>query len=196
MTDYAVFLRGVNVGGITLKMAELRAAVEKLPVARVATQLASGNLTCSSDLTARELKDAVETLLRSTFGYDAWVVILDAARLRELVDACPFPADDPTTHTYITLFSDPAALTDLVEAINKAAAGGLETTDSGDPEPSVTGALGDFRVLGPEAAAWLAPRGGTLDSPLSKISGKPRFKNSSTTRNLRTLHKVLAVFSS
>lgn len=181
MTDYAVFLRGVNVGGITLKMAELRAAVETLPVTRVATQLASGNLTCSSDLTAQELKEAVETLLRSTFGYDAWVVIFHAGRLRELVDACPFPADDPTTHTYITLFSDPAALTDLVEAIDRAAIASDE------------GGLGDFRVLGPDAAAWLAPRGGTLDSPLSKISGKPRFKNSSTTRNLRTLHKVLAV---
>ncbi|NOJ60438.1 DUF1697 domain-containing protein [Arthrobacter sp. 260] len=180
MTDYAVFLRGVNVGGVNLLMAELRAAVETLPVTRVATQLASGNLTCSSDLTSQELKDAVETLLRSTFGYDAWVVIFDAGRLRELVDACPYPADDPTTHTYITLFSDPEALTDLVEAIDRAIGG-------------ATGGLGDFRVLGPDAAAWLAPRGGTLDSPLSKISGKPRFKNSSTTRNLRTLHKVLAV---
>lgn len=188
MTDYAVFLRGVNVGGITLKMAELRAAVETLPVTRVATQLASGNLTCSSDLTARELKDAVETLLRSTFGYDAWVVIFDAGRLRELVDACPFPADDPTTHAYITLFSDPAALTDLVEAIDRAIAREIDQAMAGDEK-----GLGDFRVLGPDAAAWLAPRGGTLDSPLSKISGKPRFKNSSTTRNLRTLHKVLAV---
>ncbi len=183
MTDYAVFLRGVNVGGITLKMAELRTAVGTLPVTRVATQLASGNLTCSSDLTTQDLKDAVETLLRSAFGYDAWVVILDAGRLRELVDACPYPADDPTTHTYITLFSDPAALTDLVEATNTAGASDSEST----------GALGDFRVLGPDAAAWVAPRGGTLDSPLSKILGKPHFKNSSTTRNLRTLHKVLGV---
>lgn len=194
MTDYAVFLRGVNVGGITVKMADLRAAVETLPVTRVATQLASGNLTCSSELTAPALKEAVETLLRSTFGYDAWVVIFDATRLRALVDACPFPADDPTTHTYITLFSDPAALTDLVEAIeqavliDQAATGGPET-----PGSSAAGGLGDFRVLGSDAAAWLAPRGGTLDSPLSKISGKPRFRNSSTTRNLRTLHKVLAV---
>ncbi|MBP2216254.1 DUF1697 domain-containing protein [Arthrobacter sp. CAN_C5] len=194
MTDYAVFLRGVNVGGITLKMAELRTAIGTLPVTRVATQLASGNLTCSSDLTTQDLKDAVEALLRSAFGYDAWVVILDAGRLRELVDACPFPADDPTTHTYITLFSNPAALTDLVEAIDKTVTSRAAASNEAVASDSEsTGALGDFRVLGPDAAAWLAPRGGTLDSPLSKILGKPHFKNSSTTRNLRTLHKVLGV---
>ncbi|MBG6181461.1 DUF1697 domain-containing protein [Arthrobacter sp. CAN_A1] len=176
MTHFAVFLRGVNVGGINLTMAELRAAVQTLSVSDVKTQLASGNLTCSTDLSASELKNSVEALLRSTFGYDAWVVVLKAGRLRELVDSCPLPADDPDTHSYITLFSDPDALDDLVQA-----AAGL---DSG------------LIVLGPEAAAWPAPRGGTLESPLSKISGKPRFKNSTTTRNLRTLHKVLAAISS
>ncbi|MGO4432944.1 pyridoxamine 5-phosphate oxidase, partial [Paenarthrobacter sp. RAF9] len=44
--------------------------------------------------------------------------------------------------------------------------------------------------LGPEASAWLAPAGGTLDSPFSKLSSKARYKASTTTRNLRTLIKV------
>ncbi|MHA7293648.1 DUF1697 domain-containing protein [Arthrobacter sp. HLT1-21] len=176
MTNFVVFLRGVNVGGINLKMAELRAAVQTLEVGNVKTLLASGNLTCSTDLSAPELKSSVEALLRSTFGYDAWVVVLEAGRLRELVDSCPFPADDPDTHSYLTLFSAPDALADLVHA-------------AADLEPGLT-------VLGPEAAAWLAPRGGTLESPLSKLTAKPRFKNSTTTRNLRTLHKVLAALGS
>lgn len=172
MTEYAVFLRGVNVGGINLKMTELRAAVATLAVSNVTTLLASGNLICTTALAADELKESVETLLRVTFGYDAWVVIIEAGRLRELVDACPFPADDPANHTYITLCSDPAALTDL-----SAASAGL------DP--------GLVR-LGPEAVAWRAPRGGTLESPVGKLTAKPRFKSSTTTRNLRTLQKVLA----
>jgi len=45
-------------------------------------------------------------------------------------------------------------------------------------------------LLGPEALAWLAPAGGTLDSPFSKLSSKPRYKASTTTRNLRTMIKV------
>jgi hypothetical protein len=38
--------------------------------------------------------------------------------------------------------------------------------------------------------AWLAPAGGTLDSPFSKLSSKARYKSSTTTRNLRTMIKV------
>jgi hypothetical protein len=44
--------------------------------------------------------------------------------------------------------------------------------------------------LGPEALAWLAPAGGTLDSPFSKLSSKAKYKASTTTRNLRTMIKV------
>jgi hypothetical protein len=38
--------------------------------------------------------------------------------------------------------------------------------------------------------AWLAPAGGTLDSPFSKLSSKARYKSTTTTRNLRTMIKV------
>jgi hypothetical protein len=48
----------------------------------------------------------------------------------------------------------------------------------------------DQQRLGPEALAWLAPAGGTLESPFSKVSAKPKFKAATTTRNLRTLIKV------
>lgn len=172
MAEYAVFLRGVNVGGITITSADLRAALAQLPIENVKTLLASGNLICSCDLPPAKLKSAAETALRKTFGYEAWVVVVEADRLRAIVDACPFPADDPTAHTYITLFSDPAVQTELVDA---AAAAG---------EPA--------HVLGPEAVAWSAPKGQTLESPLNKLTNKPRFKNATTTRNLRTLNKVLA----
>lgn len=172
MSDYAVFLRGVNVGGVTIKSADLRASFERLPVDNVGTLLASGNVVCSTDLSLQDLTSAVETALRKDFGYEAWVVVLEADRLRGIVNACPFPADDPATHTYITLFSDPAVLTELVDA----------ATAAGEPA----------EVLGPEAAAWSAPKGQTLESPLNKLTNKPRFKNATTTRNLRTLNKVLA----
>lgn len=45
-------------------------------------------------------------------------------------------------------------------------------------------------ALGPEALAWLAPAGGTLDSPFSKLSAKPKYKAFTTSRNLRTMIKV------
>ncbi|KIS27004.1 pyridoxamine 5-phosphate oxidase [Arthrobacter sp. SPG23] len=171
MNSYAVFLRGVNVGGINIKMADLRSALAARGFADVKTLLASGNVALSSNLGAAAVKDDVEACLRQAFGYDAWVVVMAAARVAALVEACPYPAEDKATHTYITLSSDTAVLDELFEAGSR-----LDGTQQ--------------QRLGPEAMAWLAPAGGTLDSPFSKLSSKARYKSTTTTRNLRTVIKV------
>ena len=171
MNSYAVFLRGVNVAGINIKMAELKDALKHRPFSGVKTLLASGNVVLASDLPPAGVKAEFEACLRETFGYDAWVVVLEADRVAALVAACPYPADDASTHTYLTLASDPQALTELYDA--GAALEGTQLTR-----------------LGPEALAWLAPAGGTLESPFSKISAKPKYKSATTTRNLRTMIKV------
>jgi uncharacterized protein (DUF1697 family) len=171
MNSYAVFLRGINVGGINIKMAELKEALKSRPFSGVKTLLASGNVVLASGLDPAGVKAQFEACLRETFGYDAWVVVLAAGRVAELVAACPYPPDDATTHTYLTLASDPDVLAELFEA--GSALDGTALT-----------------LLGPEAMAWLAPVGGTLDSPFSKLSAKPKYKAATTTRNLRTMIKV------
>jgi uncharacterized protein (DUF1697 family) len=171
MNSYAVFLRGINVGGINIKMAALKDALAAAGFEGVRTLLASGNVVLTSDDGPAAVKQKFEKCLRDAFGYDAWVVVLTAQRVAELVEACPYPEDDKTTHTYITLASDTARLDEL-----DAAGAALDGTDQ--------------TRLGPEALAWLAPVGRTLDSPFSKVSAKPKFKASTTTRNLRTLIKV------
>jgi uncharacterized protein (DUF1697 family) len=171
MNSYAVFLRGINVGGITIKMADLRDALKSRPFTGTKTLLASGNVVLSSGLDPAGVKEEFEACLRETFGYGAWVVVLTAGRVAELVAACPYPADNASTHTYLTLASDPDVLSDLHGAAS--ALDGAELT-----------------LLGPEAIAWLAPAGGTLDSPFSKLSSKSKYKAATTTRNLRTMIKV------
>lgn len=171
MGSYAVFLRGINVGGINMKMADLREALKASGFPDPRTLLASGNVVLTSGLDAASVKRECEKCLRDAFGYDAWVVVLDADRVSELVAACPYPEDDKITHTYITLSSDKAMLDELDAA-------GAALEGSGQ------------KRLGPEALAWLAPAGGTLESPFSKISAKARFKATTTTRNLRSLTKV------
>lgn len=170
MSKYAVFLRGINVGGIKVKMAELRTALATLPLSKVRTLLASGNIVCTAEVSAPELKTMVENLLRERFGYDAWVVVIDQPTLESIIAACPYPGDDEATHSYITLSSDPATLDDLAR--------------QGGAIPGV-----ELARLSPEALAWTAPAGGTLDSPFSKLSAKPRYKSTTTTRNVRTLVK-------
>lgn len=171
MNSYAVFLRGINVGGINIKMADLKVVLEAAGFTGVKTLLASGNAVLASDLSAAGVKSRCEKSLRDSFGYDAWVVVLPAERVAALVAACPYPEDSRSTHTYITLGSDNSVLDEL-------AAAGAALDDA------------EQQRLGPEALAWLAPVGGTLDSPFSRISAKPKYKASTTTRNLRTMIKV------
>jgi uncharacterized protein (DUF1697 family) len=92
----------------------------------------------ASDLEPAAVKKELEDCLRKSFGYDAWVVVLTAQRVSELVDACPYPEDGKSTHTYITLASGTAKLDEL-----DAAGAALERTEQ--------------RRLGPEALAWPAP---------------------------------------
>ena len=172
MTAYAVFLRGINVGGINLKMADVRTSLSRLPVSDVSTLLASGNIVLRSELSASELKEAVQNVLRADFGYDAWVIVMTAGDVESTVSACPYPPDDASTHTYVTLSSNPAVLDEL-----------WDLADSNGTEQT---------RLSPVATAWLAPVGGTLESTMSKATGKPKYKASTTTRNLRTMLKVQA----
>lgn len=169
---YAILLRGVNVGGVTVKMAELRAALERLGLENVRTLLASGNAVATSSWEPAGLKARVEAALRQEFGYEAWVIVLPVSRVAELAGAVPYPADDPAVHAYVTFSSDPEALDELFAV---GAAAGAEQVR-----------------LGPEAVAWTAQKGSTLDSPLSKATAKPRYKSATTTRNLRTLNKIAA----
>lgn len=172
MTNFAVFLRGINVGGINIKMTELRTALAALPLTSFSTLLASGNIVCAAEAGAGELKKLVEDCLRENFGYDAWVVVLTQDQLAGIIAACPYPADNKEQHSYVTLASEPAVLDELEEL-----GGALEDTE--------------LTRLSPESLAWLAPAGGTLDSPFSKLSSKIKYKPTTTTRNVRTLIKAL-----
>ena len=169
---YAILLRGVNVGGITVKMAELRDVLADLGLRDVRTLLASGNAVVTADWDPADLKERTEQALRKAFGYEAWVIVLPVYRVAELAGTVPYAGDDPAVHAYVTFSSDPAVLDELFEM---GAAAGAE----------------QLRI-GPEALAWTVQRGSTLESPLSKAAAKPRYKSATTTRNLRTLHKIVA----
>ncbi|MBW4094560.1 MAG: DUF1697 domain-containing protein [Acidobacteria bacterium] len=169
MAKFVVLLRGVNVGGINIKMAELRRELTTLPCQQVTTLLASGNVLLTSEIPLAELKALIEAKLRESFGYDAWVILLPAARVDQLITATPFAADSATGHAYVTASSDPEALNELM---------------------ALAGDLPGIVRIGPEAIAWQAPIGGTLDAPFGKLTAKAKFKSNITTRNLRTLIKL------
>ena len=172
MTTYAAFLRGVNVGGVNLKMAEVAAALTDAGFADVRTILASGNVLLESASGVAAVRKKAEATLRKNFGYDAWVLAYDIATVRAIDEAYPFEREVEGYQSYVTFVADAAVLDELAALGENA--GADEKISRGDG-----------------VVYWQVPKGSTLDSTIGKTMGKPRYKSSTTTRNLRTLAKVL-----
>jgi uncharacterized protein (DUF1697 family) len=175
MTQYAMFLRGVNVGGVNLKMADVASALTDAGLAEVRTILATGNVTLDSPDAADAVRSTAEKALRKRFGYDAWVLVYPIKKVRAIVDGYPFQPEVDGYQSYVTFVSDNDVLGELAALADEA----------GDDEKI---------ARGPKSAGviyWQVPKNKTLDSTIGKTMGKKRYKSSTTTRNVRTLVKVL-----
>ena len=113
MTRYAAFLRGVNVGGVNLKMAEVAAALEEAGFTNVKTILASGNVLLESRSGVDAVRKKAEKALRDEFGYDAWVLAYDLDTVRAISDDYPFDREVEGHHSYVTFVTDDDVLDEL-----------------------------------------------------------------------------------
>lgn len=175
MNDYVALLRGVNVGGITVRSADLRALFVELGFADARTFLASGNVRFTAPDTDRTaLKQRIEDALGERFGYTAWIVLRTRDEVRAALDAFPFDAADDRRQPYLVFCSDPASKAELERV-----AADVDTTT--DP---VAG--------GQDVLYWHPPRGASTDTPFAKELARARWKAVTTTRNVRTIAKIVA----
>ena len=100
------------------------------------------------------------------------MLVYDLGTVASIADGYPFEPEVEGHHSYVTFVSDPAVLDELSAL----------ATDAG-PQEKI--ACGDGVLY------WQVPRSATLGSTIGKTMGKKRYKSSTTTRNLRTLGKVL-----
>ena len=170
MTRYVGLLRGVNVGGITMKMADLADVVRGLGYDDVKTVLASGNVLFRTTDAAATAKERLEAALRERFGYEAWVQVLTRDAVRAIVAAYPFERT-ADRHAYVVFILDPQLLDDLLAV---------------SLDPAVERVARGDGVL-----YWTTPKGSTLDSAMGKAQGSRAHKPQLTTRNLNTLEKLL-----
>ncbi len=166
---YAIFLRGVNVGGIKVASADLKRVLGDLGLTDVKTYVASGNVTAGSAMTPAALKAAVEKALSEAFSYDAKVLVFAHDVLAGIVSGYPFRTD-ADHHRYAMLCDSADTATELA------------AVDTGDDEEVAA----EGRTV-----YWRCPIGSTLATPFSKASGAKRYRERTTTRNLNTLEKML-----
>jgi uncharacterized protein (DUF1697 family) len=134
--------------------------------------LASGNVLLGSRSGVDAVRKKAEKALRDAFGYDAWVLAYDMRTVAAISAAYPFERELEGHHSYVTFVTDEEVLDELAAlAVN---------------------ARADEKIKrGKGVIYWQVPKTGTLDTTIGKTMGKKRYKSSTTTRNLRTVDKVL-----
>ncbi|HET7060436.1 MAG TPA: DUF1697 domain-containing protein [Candidatus Saccharimonadales bacterium] len=173
MTKYGAFLRGVNVGGRIIRMADLRVCLEKVGLENVTTILQSGNLVFESGSAAPQLKKLIETSLTKTFGYSAKAQVLPLEALAKIVDQYPFRTAGDNQHDYVIFMEN-----------------GLEKELAAEP---CRLAAGEQVAAGRGVVYWRVDKGSTLKSDFAKLLTKAKYRHFNTNRNIKTLRKMLAL---
>lgn len=178
MAVYIAILRGINVGGSKkLKMTDLKAALEARGFESVSTYIQSGNLrfehsTGSSARLAKEIHD----ILKSEFGYEVPVMVMQATELEEVISKNPFlpkGADESSLH--ITFLESLPAPEDL---------GKLNSVETGEDR---------FEVY--KNWIYLFCPNGYGRTKLTNNFFEKKLHVSATTRNWKTLLKLMEMAS-
>ncbi len=170
---WVALLRGVNIGGVRFKMADLAAALTDAGFGEVRTVLASGNVVLTGEGDAPSIADRVSGVIRERFGFDVAVIAVPMDAVRRAAERYPFPrAGD--RHAYVVF----ATAAEVAEGLAAAA---------GELDPAVERIAVEEGLL-----YWDAPKGETLTTTFGKQVGKRQASGAATTRNLNTLEKILA----
>jgi uncharacterized protein (DUF1697 family) len=169
-------LRGINVGGKRMKMADLRYLFDDMGFSDAKTMLQTGNVVFETDVSDhQELVTRIEASIQEEFGFESKIIIRSQAELIHIFENSPFTAQqltEPSKSAVIFLGGTPdaAAIDDLMQAHD-----GPETVT----------------VRGQEVFAFY-PEGmgrSTLDHKLIEKS----LKVNGTARNWNTVTKLIAL---
>jgi uncharacterized protein (DUF1697 family) len=132
MPSHVALLRGVNVGGVKLAMADLRAVLSSLGYADVSTYIQSGNALFSADgKDPAALAAEIEAALDKQLGMRPRVLVLTRDELAQVIQDNPYP-DEPNPKLVHAVFlaepPGPEQITAVAETEQQAAGKGSRDT--------------------------------------------------------------------
>jgi uncharacterized protein (DUF1697 family) len=178
MSEYAAFLRGMNVGGHRISNDDLRARFEELGFGEVRTFRASGNVifAAAGEEPEEELSTRIETGLATALGYEVPVFLRDAGEIGTIAAHRPFAES--------LVEVSKGKLQVVLLSARPAARARKEVLALADAE--------DELAFGERELHWL-PSGGILDSALDfKAIG--RLLGPLTTRTKGTIEQLAAKY--
>jgi uncharacterized protein (DUF1697 family) len=178
-TRYVAFLRGINVGGHTVKMDALRRQFEGLGFTEASTFIASGNVLFTAEAAdAEALERTIEQTLHQALGYAVATFLRTDAEVARIAAYAPFPDQEGREGdtAYITFLptAPDAATRERVLALSNEH---------------------DVLALHEREMYWLR-RGSLLDTSISTAAFARAFGGMPTTvRNANTLRRLAAKLS-
>lgn len=173
MKTYCAFLRGVNVNGKTMKMAEACEVLKQAGLTKVISILASGNLVFQTDRPHNELREFLEQILSEHYNDHVHLFVKSSDDVSAMLSAVPF-VEDAELHIYVFVCEQGFEQV-LLDEFGKIVPSEKEAAEISN---------GLFY--------WQCRKGATLASGFSKILGRKDMKEKFTSRNIGTITKVAA----
>lgn len=172
---YCAFLRGVNVKGTNMKMAEVCQVFEDAGMENVSSVLASGNIVFSSEKNADELKDILEKAMSGHFNYEAFLFVKNESETNLFWTGNPFERNE-NFHSYAFVGNE-----SIENILMKEFENAVKTEN-------------EKAEIVNNIFYWQISKGNTLDSSFGKVLGKKSMKDQFTSRNINTFEKILKKF--
>ena len=178
MEEYIVFLRGINVSGKNLiKMDDLRALLSGNGYQNVASYIQSGNLIFrSAPLPETQLENRISQLIHDNFGFSVPVFVLNLDELKRVVAANPFLTRENKPEDFLHLT--------ILKNLSPPAQDNNETQllEDGVEHAIITGNY-----------IYLFLPDGYGNAKFNNVYFEKKFKVPATTRNWKTIKKMLSI---
>ncbi|CDF80728.1 PF08002 family protein [Formosa agariphila KMM 3901] len=176
MTTYIALLRGINVSGQKkVPMADLRTLMSDLGFENVKTYIQSGNVVFqSSEEHVLILENQISESILNVFGFEVPVLVKSQLQFQEIFDSNPF-SEVQKSNSYFTLLAE-IPKSDAVESVSK------ETV------------VNETFVI-TDSCVYFYSEHGYGKAKCNNNFFERKLKVSATTRNFKTMQKLLSLCS-
>lgn len=179
MPVHISLLRAVNVGGRSIKMADLRDLYQSLDFDNTQTLLQSGNAVFIADEDdPRILAEQIEAAIKGRYGFHSDIIMRSPAQMRQVVAGNPFSPDRDLnpSRLAVTFYK-----------------GELDADSIAAVESLIQEYTGPEEVHLFSREVYIYYPDGMGRSKLAEVFGRLKLSHAATTRNWNTVTKLLAL---